>query len=137
MSRNRYTPAFKIQALLKVRERAGKSVRAIAQELNMSEGTLRKWVSQSNQKDNESSPACTPAAILPVDVPAASWSPEQRLLALHETHTLTGPELHAWCRAKGLFEHQLNAWAQAFCMAVRMSSWRYSPDCRRLTQPAE
>ena len=132
MSRNRYTPAFKIQALLKVRERAGKSVRAITQELNMSEGTLRKWVSQSNQKDNESSPACTPAAILPVDVPAASWSPEQRLLALHETHTLTGPELHAWCRAKGLFEHQLNAWAQAFCMPAPQHSRESNAALREL-----
>jgi hypothetical protein len=26
-----------------------------------------------------------------------------------------GPALHAWCREKGLFEHQLQAWREAFC----------------------
>lgn len=128
MQRNRHTKEFQDQALLKVRERAGKSVRVIAQELNMSEGTLRKWVSQSNRKDSLS----TPAASLPVDVPAASWSPAQRLLALQETHTLTGPELHAWCRAKGLFEHQLNAWAQAFCIPAPAHSRQSNAALREL-----
>ena len=33
----------------KVRERGDKSVRVVAQELNMSEGTLRKWITKSNQ----------------------------------------------------------------------------------------
>lgn len=37
------------------------------------------------------------------------------LLALNETHALSGPELHTWCREKGLFEHQLHAWREAFC----------------------
>ena len=26
-------------------------------------------------------------------------------------------QLHAWCRQKGLFEHQLKAWRAAFCSA--------------------
>jgi hypothetical protein len=26
-------------------------------------------------------------------------------------------QLYAWCREKGLFEHQLKAWRDAFCSA--------------------
>ena len=111
MKRNHHSKEFENQALIKVRERGDKSVRTVAQELNMAEGTLRKWITKSNQKDS----LPTPAATLPVDVAAASWSPAQRLLALNETHALTGPELHTWCREKGLFEHQLKVWREAFC----------------------
>ena len=42
MKRTQHTREFENQALIKVRERAGKSVRTIAQELHMAEGTLRK-----------------------------------------------------------------------------------------------
>ena len=45
--------------------------------------------------------------------------PVQRLLALNESHPLQGPALHAWCREKGLFEHQLVQWRQAFCAATQ------------------
>ncbi len=114
MKRNRHSREFENQALIKVRERGDKSVRAVAQELNMSEGTLRKWISNSNRKQSPTAPGAT----LPSDMPAASWSPAQRLLALHETHALSGPELHAWCRNKGLFDHQLQAWREAFCTAA-------------------
>ena len=69
-----------------MRERGEKSVRAVAQELHMSEGTLRKWIGKSNQKDS----LPTPAATLPVDLAAASWSPAQRLLALNMTHSRKG-----------------------------------------------
>lgn len=55
------------------------------------------------------------AAELPANLPAHQWSAPQRLLALHESHALSGPALHAWCREKGLFEHQLQQWNQDFC----------------------
>ena len=118
MKRNRHSREFENQALIKVRERGDRSVRSIAEELNMSEGTLRKWVSNSNRKDSP----WTPAATLPSDVSAASWNAAQRLLALHETHALTGSDLHAWCRDKGLFEHQLKAWRESFCSAAPSES---------------
>jgi transposase-like protein len=118
MKRNRHSREFENQALTKVRERGDRSVRSIAEELNMSEGTLRKWVSNSNRKAISS----TSAAPLPSDVPAPLWSPAQRLLALQEAHCLAGAELHAWCREKGLFEHQLKAWREAFCSAAAPES---------------
>ena len=98
MTKNRYSREFESQALTKVRERADKSVGTIAQELGMSEGTLRKWVTNANRKER----AATPEAALPIDV----------------THALSGPELHAWCRQRGLFAHQLSAWREAFCASA-------------------
>ncbi len=50
------------------------------------------------------------------------WRPEERLLALHESHGLTGEALNAWCRQRGLFAHQLVQWRSDFCAAARPRS---------------
>jgi hypothetical protein len=36
------------------------------------------------------------------------------LAALNESHGLQNQEQYAWCREKGLFEHQLRQWHQEF-----------------------
>ena len=104
---------FQEQALSKVRERGPRSVQDVANDLNMSVGTLRKWISKSNQKTAGN----THSAQLPQNLPALSWLPAQRLQALLETHALLPAQLSAWCREKGLFEHQLQSWRDAFCTA--------------------
>jgi hypothetical protein len=40
------------------------------------------------------------------------------LQALIESHSLSGEALHAWCRERGLFAHQLQAWREAFCTGL-------------------
>lgn len=45
------------------------------------------------------------------------WSAEERLVALQETHGLSGEALQAWCRERGLFTHHLTSWKTAFCTA--------------------
>ena len=119
MSRNLYSIEFQEQALIKVRDRGTRSVLDVAADLHMSVGTLRKWISKSNQAKGEVS---EPAVKLPDDLPVQSWGPAQRLQALLETHTMTQTQLHAWCREKGLFEHQLKAWRDAFCSATPSES---------------
>jgi hypothetical protein len=37
------------------------------------------------------------------------------LVALHETHGMSGEALQAWCRERGLFVHHLTSWKAAFC----------------------
>ena len=86
----------------------------VANDLHMAVGTLRKWLSKSNQAKGEVSEA---VAQLPDDRPAQSWGAAQRLQALLETHAMSQTQLHAWCREKGLFDHQLKAWRDAFCSA--------------------
>jgi transposase-like protein len=86
MNRNQHSDEFREQALSKVRHRGTRSVCDIAEELNMSAGTLRKWWARSNV----SAPVAAPAAELPSELPAQSWSAAQCLLALHQTHGLAG-----------------------------------------------
>ena len=114
MDKTSHSPTFKEQALSKARQRGHRTLGSIANELNMSLGTLKGWLKAQRRK-----PAVPPhAAALPDNIPAHQWSAPQRLLALQESHALSGPALHAWCREKGLFEHQLQQWNQDFCAST-------------------
>ena len=113
MTRNLHSTEFQEQALSKVRQRGPRSVQDVADDLNMAVGTLRKWLTKSNRKAGVGKPVTQ----LPDDLPAQSWGPARRLLALNQTHAMSQTQLHAWCREKGLFEHQLKAWGEAFCTA--------------------
>lgn len=119
MTRIQYSREFREQALGKVRQRGTRTVEDVALELNMSVGTLRKWVGRSNRHDAGTSSVVTE---LPAALAAQAWSPAQRLLALQESHGLSDEALHAWCREKGLFEHQLRAWREAFCGVTALES---------------
>ena len=76
MSRNLHSIEFQEQALIKVRGRGTRSVQDVANDLHMAVGTLRKWLSKSNQAKGGVS---EPAVQLPDDLPAQSWGPAQRL----------------------------------------------------------
>lgn len=128
MNRIQHSDEFREQALSKVRQRGTRSVRNIAEELNMSTGTLRKWWARSNHAVMEA----TPTAELPCALPAESWAAAQRLLALKETHSLAGAALNAWCREKGLFEHQVIAWRDAFCAIAAPQSRNIKQALREL-----
>lgn len=111
MRRQEHSVEFKEQALRKARQRGSRSIASVAAELNLPFGTLKRWLKAPSKGRADTAGASS----LPSDVAAQHWSPAQRLLALHESHGLSGPELHAWCREKGLFEHQLTQWRDAFC----------------------
>ena len=109
------TQEFKDQALRKLRERGNRTQQSIADELNISLATLKGWLRSSVLSVRGLPHGATP---LPSDVPAQHWGPVERLQALLESYALTGPALHAWCREKGLFEHQLRTWREAFCLGT-------------------
>lgn len=111
MPRTQYTAEFKEQALSKARQRGTRTLNEVAAELNMSVGTLKNWLKMRSN----SAPQSVMPSSLPQSLPARQWSAGQRFLALQESHGLSGEALHAWCREKGLFEHQLTAWREAFC----------------------
>lgn len=113
MTKTFHSIEFQEQALIKVRERGTRSVQDVANDLNMPAGTLRKWLSKSSEKDRTAGLS----VLLPDDLPVQAWGASQRLQALNETHAMNPTQLHAWCREKGLFEHQLKAWREAFCSA--------------------
>ena len=109
-----HSPEFKEQALLKARDRGTRSVISIAGELNMSAGTLRKWL-QSASKKTGTTAYRVPAATAALDSPASAWSPAQRLMALQQSYALDDLARSGWCRERGVFEHQLVQWHQEFC----------------------
>lgn len=82
----------------------------VATELNVPVQTLKSWL----KRPPAGTAPSAAASGLPRSLPARQWSGAERLLALNESHGLSGEALHAWCREKGLFEHQLTAWREAF-----------------------
>jgi hypothetical protein len=47
---------------------------------------------------------------------ATAWLDGRRsLMALHESHGLSGEKLQSWCRERGLFAHNLASWKAVFC----------------------
>jgi transposase-like protein len=102
-----YSVEFKEQALSKVLQRGSRTVGSVADELNMNVLTLRKWMRGSAAAGRS---AGSGQAKRPED-----WSPEERLLALQESHGLVDEALNAWCRERGLFAHHLAQWRVDFC----------------------
>ena len=123
-----HSPEFKEQALLKARHRGTRSILSIASELNMSPGTLKRWVLDSAKAGEQASGETSPA----LDGPAASWSPSQRLTALQESYALNGSALAGWCRERGVFEHQLTQWREEFCTPIAPASRETSGAFREL-----
>ena len=105
--KSKYSEAFIEQALVKLYSRGDRTVQSVAEELNIKYHTVKNWM---KRKVVGKLSASATKERRPQD-----WSAEEQLLALHETHGLSGEALHAWCREKGLFAHHLTAWRTAFC----------------------
>lgn len=110
----RYSEAFIEQALFKVYSRGERTVKSVAAELDVNCHTVKNWM-----KRKETGTAGMSAA---KERRPQDWSAEQQLLALHETHALSGESLQAWCRENGLFAHHLSSWKAAFCADNRAAS---------------
>jgi len=105
--KSKYSEAFVEQALVKAFSRGDRSVQSVADELNVSYTALKRWM---KGKSLEKISISVPKEKRPQD-----WSAEEQLVALHESHGLSGEALSAWCRGKGLFGHHLVSWKEAFC----------------------
>ena len=111
MNRKLHSPEFKEQALRKLRERGIRTQQSVADELNICLSTLKGWLQGSAKIARVLPHGAKPLA---GDVPVIAWAPSERLQALNESHGLRDEALHAWCREKGLFAHQLQTWREAF-----------------------
>ncbi|MEQ6341688.1 MAG: IS3 family transposase [Gammaproteobacteria bacterium] len=106
-----YSGAFIEQALVKVFSRGDRTIRSVAEDLNVSFHTLKNWMKRKSMGKLSIS--------VTKEKRPQDWSAEEQLVALHETHGLSGETLHAWCREKGLFAHHLASWKTAFCTEVK------------------
>ena len=102
-----YSEAFVEQALVKLLSRGDRTIRSVAEDLNVNRPTLKNGMKKVSVEKRR--------------VPSGrekrpqDWRPEEQWVALHETHALSGEALHAWCRERGLFAHHLASWTAAFC----------------------
>jgi hypothetical protein len=117
-----YAEGFMEQALAKVFSRGNHSVRSVAEDLNVNYFTLKNWM---KRKSVDKLAVKAIREKRPQD-----WSAQEQLVALHETHGLSGEALHAWCREKGLFAHHLTSWKAAFCAEAASGTrdWRALKD---------
>jgi len=103
----KHTEAFIEQALVKAFSRGDRSIVSVAADLNINHHTLRYWM-----KHRTVAQRGEPVA---KEKRPQDWTAAEQLLALHETHGLSGEALQAWCRQCGLFTHHLTSWKAAFC----------------------
>src|SRR5674476_847965 len=108
----RYSEAFIDQALFKVYSRGKRSVKSVAVELNVNCHTVKNWMKRKE--------ASTVGVLVSKERRPQDWSAEQQLLALHETHGLSGEALQTWCRENGLFAHHLASRKMAFCAGAKV-----------------
>ncbi len=104
--RREYTESFRQQALEKVFTRGSRPIRQVAEDINMSLGTLRNWMKADRDKSRVTAGLQSKR---PQD-----WSLADRLQILMESHGLDEEALNAFCREKGIFRHHLEQWQAAF-----------------------
>lgn len=104
--KNGYSESFRKQALEKVYDRGNRSVKAVAEELQVNHWTLKNWmrVKSAGLRANKAVTTKRPQ----------DWSRGDRLQALLESHGMADEALHAFCRERGIFGHHLQQWRREF-----------------------
>ena len=82
------------------------SVKQIARETGLSEGTLFKWKKEARSKG---------LAMPSGEQMPERWSTQDKFLIVIETASLSEIEMAEYCRSKGLYVEQVQAWRDA-CM---------------------
>ena len=112
--KSEFSEEFIEQALVKLLNRGSRSVNAVAKELNVNYHTAKYWLKRATAVKAGSAPA--------KERRPRDWSAQEQLVALHETHGLSGDVLQAWCRERGLFAHHLTTWRAAFCEPAKATA---------------
>ena len=102
-----YSAAFIEQALQKAYSRGDRTIMSVAAELNMSHHALRYWMKKKEALSGSPAPA--------KEKRPSDWTIAEQLQALQESYALSGEQLQAWCRERGLFPHNLTSWKASFC----------------------
>ena len=108
---SKYPEAFIEQALVKVYSRGHRSVKSVAEDLNVNHHTLKYWMKNQVVTNKAAPPAREKR---PQD-----WTAAEQFAALRATHGLSDEALQAWCREHGIFPHHLTSWEAVFCGEVK------------------
>jgi transposase len=101
----RHSGQFK-EAILNKFSQSDLSVRKFAEQEGIKLSTLFSWQKQFNTSGLNVSKVSS----------SDKWSSEEKFSVVLETAALSTVELSEYCRAKGLYPEQVNAWKQA-CIA--------------------
>lgn len=102
----RYSNELKHKIMLRMMPPNNESVSQIMSDSGLSEGTLYKW-----QKEARANGFVVPSG----EKESEKWSTRDKFSIVVETAKLTEIELSEYCRTKGLFVEQVEAWRDA-CM---------------------
>lgn len=100
----RYSKEFKDNVIKQMLPPASKSVAELHEETGVSTPSLYKW-----RKAAKASGQATPSG----KNTAEEWSSEDKFMVVLETAGLNQAELATYCRQKGLYVEQIEAWKDA------------------------
>jgi transposase-like protein len=107
----KHSEAFIEQAVIKAYSRGDRTIKSVAEDLNVNHHTLKYWM-----KNKAVSKSGAPAVR---EKRPQDWTAAEQFAALRETHGLAGEALQAWCRERGIFAHHLISWEAAFCAEAK------------------
>ena len=84
------------------------SISKLSKEEGIPEATLHKWRSEA-RANGYAAPAS--------DAPAEHWSSQDKFLIVLETATMSEIELSEYCRTKGIYPEEVQAWKDACIQA--------------------
>lgn len=100
----KYNKEFKDSILRRMMPPENISIAKLSEETGVTETTLYKWRNEARIKGY-----ATPGD----GRGAESWSTEDKFLIVMETYSMNEEELSAFCRSKGLYKEQIEAWRDA------------------------
>lgn len=103
MSKNgtRYTKEIKDAAIDRMMPPKNESIKSISNELGVSEQTLYKW-RKAARNEGHATPGNGQVS--------GRWNSEDKFLIVMETYSMNQVELAEYCRKKGLYKEQIDAW---------------------------
>lgn len=121
----KYSKEFKYSIIKRMMPPQNESVSAIARETGLSEGTLYDWRKKAKSKG---------MAVPGGEAKPERWSTQDKFSIVVETATLSEIELAEYCRKKGLYVEQVQAWRDACMQAnggVAQQASQFQKDLRQ------
>jgi transposase-like protein len=97
--------------LVKLYSRGDRTVKSVAEELNVNYPTLKNGMKRT--------PLSKVSGLPTNEKRPQDWSGAERRTALQESHVLSGESLNAGCRERGLLAHHLSGGKAAFCTEAK------------------
>ncbi len=112
----RYSSERRAAVLKKLLPPFNLSIAELARQEGISDATLYTWRHRARDR----------GSVVPGSQPSEQWSAEAKLAVVIETATLSEVDLSEYCRKKGLFPEQVNAWKET-CLEGHRSAAKRSP----------